>query len=52
MFGNLCSRRELLDELRQRGYWREHALMTVLSLRWRAFDQRQISRPLRAFYIQ
>ena len=43
IFGNLFSTRPLMDLLRQRGQWREWAIMSVLHLRWRAWDQRGIS---------
>ena len=42
----------LLDELSARGHWREHAVMRVLSERWRAWDQRGISAPVRALAIE
>ena len=43
VFGNLFSTRPLLDELRSRGQWREWIVLYILHLRWRAWDQREIS---------
>ena len=52
VFGNLFSTRPLLDHLRGEGQWREWAVMTTLHLRWRAWDQREISRAERTRCIE
>ena len=52
VFGNLFSTRPLLDHLRSEGQWREWAVMTTLHLRWRAWDQREISRAERTRCIE
>ena len=52
VFGNLFSCSDLLDELRARGHWREHVVMRVLGMRWRAMDQREMSREMRTLAIE
>ena len=52
VFGNLFSCAALLNRLRSKGYMREWALMKVLGLRWRACDQRGMSRALRTLAIE
>ena len=52
VFGNLFSCEALLCRLRSKGFMKEWALMKVLSLRWRACDQRGVSRALRMLAIE
>ena len=52
VFGNLFSCAALLDRLRSKGYMHERAMLKVLGLRWRACDQRGVSRALRTLAIE
>ena len=52
VFGNLFSCESMLHELNQRGHWREATMLEVLGLRWRACDQRGMSRALRVLAIE